>query len=496
MARFCKTKGKAPLVRALLALILFAPVAPTPFAIANEVPEIGKAFAHFSPEDEKLIGRTWLYNESSNLPILINAPLLQDYLNQFCQEMAGYTSLRNLDLKVILLADPSINAFAAPGGVLGINLGLLTSVEHEDELASVIAHEFAHLSQRHALEIIASARNRSALTYGSFLAGLGMLIAGNPAIGFAALFGGMANNANLTLDAVRLNEEEADSIAFDTMRNAGRNPSAALKLMERLYQQNRDGLLPVVFRSHPLSSQRITSLRNRALASSGSAYPATPQSEHNQFNFHVAQMVAGMHLTQNTREYVAQLKANKPRQLGMDKDAYQLGLAAVLNRLGEHQQALGLLEPLYTHNPLHQYTSAEYARALGATGKLETAGRILDQQLLLNPDNYLLNLVQIAYLKTRGDTAAAIALLERMTQRDSENLWLWNTLYQDYGKRQQIAKSHFANGHIHHLLGRNKLAISQFHLARQKTQDARLKAEALDAITTIKQYQSRLETLL
>ena len=419
----------------------------------DTIPEIGNTFAQLSPQDEKLIGRAWLYRESSQLPILLEAPLLYHYIRQLSQDIVSFADLSQVDLNIVLLQDSSINAFAAPGGVIGINLGLLQAVDNEDELASVIAHEFAHLSQRHSLEVIASGKNRAPLTLGTLLAGLSIIASGNVSLGLATVYGGLGNEANATVDSIRANEEEADSIAFTTMQKAGRNPGAGLRLMEKLFRKNSDGSLPSVFRSHPLSSERITAIRHRSLALQAEASQPVDAAKRDPFIFYTAKILSGMYLAAQPSDYAKDLTENDSQHFGVSAKAYAFSRAIVSSTIGNHDQALAAFAPLYATQPLHQYIGAEYAMALCRAGDFPQAQRVLSPILDLNPGNTLVLTAQTTCLKKQRKNQEAIVLLERMAQQNPESLWLWNTLQVDYGREGKIAYSHYANGESNYLLG-------------------------------------------
>jgi len=133
----------------------------TPIAMAEELPKLGDAAsAVVSPEQEYKIGRAWLRQLRAQAPI-IQDPMINDYLFNLVYKLASYSDITNPRLETVVLDSSEINAFAVPGGIIGLNGGLLLSAQTEDELAAVIAHELAHLSQRHFAREVERSRNTS-----------------------------------------------------------------------------------------------------------------------------------------------------------------------------------------------------------------------------------------------------------------------------------------------------------------------------------------------
>lgn len=219
-------------------------------------------------------------------PSYLDDPVLHTYVTDIVQALTTAAHARG-DLsdelherfawRVLLGRDTSINAFALPGGYMGVHLGLLAVVGSRDELASVLAHEISHVTQRHIARMIGQERRNLPLLIGSMV--LGALAAGsNPQAANALILGGQAAVMQSQLGFSRDMEREADRAGFNLLAPAGFSPQGAAAMFERLQQANRlndQGSWPYL-RTHPLSSERIADMQARI----PHGQPIAPTAEH------------------------------------------------------------------------------------------------------------------------------------------------------------------------------------------------------------------------
>ena len=217
-------------------------------------------------------------------------PVLGDYLAAIWQPLVA-SARRSGDLadelherfawRLFLMRDRSINAFALPGGYLGVHLGLLASANHPDELASVLAHELSHVSQRHISRMLAQQDRQTPWVLGAMILGaLAASASKNADIAQAAVVGGQAVAAQTQLNFSRDMEREADRVGYGVMTGAGFDGLGAVTLFETLQQAarlNDDGAFPYL-RSHPLTTERMADLRSRLLLGAPGAAGERPVS--------------------------------------------------------------------------------------------------------------------------------------------------------------------------------------------------------------------------
>ncbi|MFP4079738.1 MAG: M48 family metalloprotease [Ectothiorhodospira sp.] len=234
--------------------------------VRAELPDLGDpASALLSPSQEQALGRRLLREVRRSLP-LSQDPLLVNYVQSLGQRLVSHVpDGGHAHFRFLVVEDASVNAFAMPGGVVGINTGLMRTTRNEAELAAVIAHEIAHVTQRHIAQAH-TAGGRSDLASGlAILAGI-IASAYVPELGQAAIVGGMAGGAQARLNFTRAKEEEADRIGVTILADAEYAPEAMPDFFERMMQLGGPGAdaVPEYLRTHPVTQRRIAETRDRA----------------------------------------------------------------------------------------------------------------------------------------------------------------------------------------------------------------------------------------
>ena len=269
---------KQAVVAFLIATIsgVFAPVA---WAQANrsQLPDLGDNSELTSSAERRMGDR--IAREIYRDPDYIDDPVLLEYVLSVWQPLLAAARLRGdlpaeLDgrfaFEVMLGKDRSVNAFALPGGYLGLHLGLLAVVNNRDELASVLAHELSHVTQRHISRLISKQNAQTPWAIGAMI--LGVLAASKSAEAANALIvGGQAVAQQAQLNFSRDMEREADRIGFGVMAQAGFEPRGFVTMFDKLQQSNRlsdNGAFPYL-RSHPLTTERIADMQSRIPPSAG-----------------------------------------------------------------------------------------------------------------------------------------------------------------------------------------------------------------------------------
>ncbi len=257
---------------ALLALASHAPGhAQSPFRPSGALPSLGDN-SELAAAAERRIGdriAASIYRD----PDYIDDPVLMDYVQTIWQPLMTAARARGelsaeLDERfaweVFLIRDRSINAFALPGGYLGVHLGLMGAVTSRDELAAVLGHELSHVTQRHISRLITQQAKTTPWLIGAMI--LGALAASkSPQAASAAIVGGQAVAAQSQLNFSRDMEREADRVGIGVMLDAGFESRGVASMFEKLQQASRlndNGAFPYL-RSHPLTTQRIAEVQAR-----------------------------------------------------------------------------------------------------------------------------------------------------------------------------------------------------------------------------------------
>jgi predicted Zn-dependent protease len=237
------------------------------------LPDLGEISSQdLSPLLEQRLGRAIMV-ESRRDPAYIDDLDLRAYLNRIAQKLSAYAPGGGIDIEVFPVRDGSVNAFAMPGGFIGVNAGLVTSTRTESELAGVIAHEIGHVVQRHIARGLSAQKDTMVIMLASLLAALAASQAGGQGPEAALVIGqAMAVDAQMTFS--RAAEREADRTGFEMLKGAGFDPAGMVTFFGRMAQMSslNEGTGQVFARSHPLSLERMSDMQNRARELSASHY--------------------------------------------------------------------------------------------------------------------------------------------------------------------------------------------------------------------------------
>lgn len=428
-------------------------------ASADELPKLGDASSSvISAEQEYRIGRAWLRQLRAQAPI-IQDPLIHDYLYELVYRLASNSDLQNPQIEMVVIQSPDINAFAVPGGVMGLNGGLLLNARSEDELAGVIAHELAHLSQRHFARALERSQNTSWATLAALLASVAIAATAGGDAGMAALATTQAAAIESQLRFSRSNEQEADRVGMQTLARSGMNPGAMADFFEALQRSMRYyGTLPPEFLlTHPVTESRITDARTRA-----AQLPSRPNST--SLEFALMKMRAQILFAQDTNATILDLQTqrkNSPQIL----EAVEYGLACAYRKANQLDLALKNINQLVEYRPQRITYIATKAEILGQMGRYDEAATLLKGALKYSPDNFVLSTLYASSLIKIGQEEEAINILRyQLTQRETLPL-LWNLLAEAHGKSNDRLGVYQAKAEYYYLHGRTMSAIEQLQYA-------------------------------
>ncbi|MCZ6888228.1 MAG: M48 family metalloprotease [Gammaproteobacteria bacterium] len=425
-------------------------------ARSDALPELGDASsAIVSPEMERRLGEMLLKQIRSSLPT-VSDPILKYYTEIQLYHLAEHSQLKEVILNPILIDSPQLNAFAAPGGVVGINLGLYLKAEDIHEYSSVIGHELAHLSQRHFARGIEAQRRAS---LGQMVGFLGAVILAATAGSEAALAAASASQA-IALDGQlrysRGREQEADRIGMTTLVRAGLDPHGMGRMFERMQRSTRYSRRPPEFLlTHPVTESRISDARNHA-----AEYPRRPASESIEYQM----------MRARAQVYYADTPT---RAVGLARDRLDEGeharyaLAIALSRAGEHDEALATMIPLYTKYPGSILIIASYAELLIDARRTREAIDILTHQLVINPDNQPFAMLYARALTAEKRYVDAEEVLWRQTVVHGNDVDIWFELAEISGLAGDTIGVHRSRAEFFALMGAYQNAIQHLEYARR-----------------------------
>ncbi|MEX2130660.1 MAG: M48 family metalloprotease [Pseudohongiellaceae bacterium] len=447
-------KGKALLF--LASAFLFNSTAlPQP-----QLPSLGDRISGFvTMEEEYRLGRDFLRSIRRSTPT-ISDPLLNDYLENVTYRLASKSELKDHRLAFVVIDSKSLNAFAAPGGIIGVNTGLFINAETEGEFASVLAHEIAHVSQRHFARSVEEAQRTRVPQLAALLASVVIMATSDAEAGQAAVLATQGRAIENQLRFSRSNEAEADRVGIKTLYEAGYDPLTMATLFQRLSSLNRFGTRPPEFLlSHPVTESRIADSRGRA-----SRYPARPYYENPEYLIMRARVRT--HYADNKKAIITEYQTLLDQSSDeVQQDSNRYGLAMAYWEDGDYANAGRVLAPLLTKEPNRISYVVTQAEIFTAQNEPAMALEFLQRHLQINPGNHPLTMAYADALIESRNYHGAVRILEQHVLNRPEDDALWYLLAETQGQAGNISKVHQARAEYFVLIGDFRRAREQLEYA-------------------------------
>lgn len=377
---------------------------PRPAPHDLNLPQIGEpADSTLSPAQERQLGAR-VVSQLYAYEYILEDVEITDYLTNLGWRLAAASNTRPEHLEFFMVKDPRINAFALPGGYMGFNAGLLTASSSESELAGVVAHELAHVTQRHIAR--SAAQSGGLATFATWAAVLAAIIAGSadPDVVLAALAAGQTLSYQRQVSFTRAHELEADRIGIQTLAEAGFNPQGMAAFFQKLEQQSRlyGSGMPEMLRTHPVNTTRIAEANARAAAL---PTPAAPDSIEYALMRARTQVFAVAQPSNAVDAFSALIAA------GQDTPGNRYGLAFALSQLGQNRRALEVIQPVIDKHPRQPHLGLLQASLQFGNGDVDTALATYRKVLALHPRSAPVVLGYASMLITAGQPEKAREVL-------------------------------------------------------------------------------------
>jgi predicted Zn-dependent protease len=440
---------------------------------ASELPSLGDASsAIVSPQQEHQLGRAWLSLLRGQVSQLSD-PQLKDFVESSVYRLGETSQVQDRRLEFVLLDSPQINAFAAPGGIIGVNGGLFLYAQSEAEYASVMAHELAHLSQRHFARGLEAQQRMQLPVMAAMLAGIVAAAAGAGDVGIAAIASTQAAAIQEQRRFSRQNEQEADRIGLVNLEKAGYDPRAMPSMFERLMRQYRyDRKPPEFLLTHPVSESRIADTRNRAEQFNSGG---TQDSVRYQLMRARVQLIYEDTPGLAAKRFRAMLEENPKLE------AARYGLALAQIKSGQLKQARESLQPLLQNAPNDiAYNLAQVELDIAARQLADAQGRVERLQRLY-PSNYPLHQAGIDLLMKQGRTQDAERALDALLKNRPKDPDIWYQVAEVRGLTGNTIGLHQARAEFFALVGDFDQAIEQLDFAKRRATNNFQLASRIDA---------------
>jgi predicted Zn-dependent protease len=457
------TRGRLTAAGVAVALVL-APLPPAAIgpAAAQSLPDLGDVSqTNFSAAQERKLGQTIIRQLRAN-GAYINDPEVNDYLNELGHRLVAASRDVKQDFEFFGVPDPQVNAFALPGGYVGVHTGLILLTQTESELAAVLAHEITHVTQHHMARALSAQKDSMLMS----LAGLALAIlaargggasSGEPAS--AAIAATQALTIQNQLNFTRENEYEADRIGFQRLDAAGFDVTAMATFMERMQRAFRfvEGNAPTYLRTHPITYERIAEAQARA---QGHPYRQVASS----LDFHLVRALLRSYQG-DAKDAVAFFDDALAEHKYHTATAAQYGLVASLLREKDYARAKKELAKLEKLAPEHPMIDAMAGHVMLESGDVDGAIRRFEAGVNRYP-----NKMQLVYdypeaLLQAGRDADASRFVERQLARFPDDGPLQLLAARAYAAQNKQMLSHRHQGEYYAWQGNLKGAVDQLEIA-------------------------------
>jgi len=447
---------KIPMVYRFLLLLSFCTTVNVSFADnAIELPDIGDNAGNISPAEEYRTGEAVIRN-IRNAGGILDDPLIQGYLNELGYRLVA-SSESQQPFHFFLIKDHAINAFALPGGFIGVNAGLILATKTESELAGVMAHEVAHVTQRHFARRFEQGSS-SIPVIAAIIAAM-VLGSQNNEIGQAVLASVAAGSAQKQINFTRANEKEADRIGIQLLIDAEFNPNGMATFFSTMDKQARlyGDSIPEFLRTHPVNPARIADAEHRA-----KQFPNVLSTSSTTYYLLRTRLnaLASDDKVALLKNYTSILKQGNYQ----NKEATRYGYALALMENKKYAKALQQTRILLKKKPNLIAYNILKAQIETAARKYTTAIKTYKNVLKVYPGN---NTIQFFYAKTllqANKIQSAHKILQSQISTANKSPELYRMLAQTQARLKMPANSHQSLAEYYYLLGQTHNAINQLEI--------------------------------
>jgi predicted Zn-dependent protease len=440
------------MLRTLLALALaIQPV------MAADLPDLGEVSRqYFSDQEEQAMGRAIMRDVYAD-PRYLDDPEIETYLNQLGYKLVSVSTRNQREFNFFVVNDPSINAFAMPGGNIGVHTGLLLSAQGESELASVVAHEIAHVTQDHIARMVAS----QSQSYWPTMAALALALLAarsNPNVASAAIASTQAYSIQNQLNYSRDYEREADRLGYEMLTRGGYDPRGMSGFFNRLQRANRfyDSSAPAYLRTHPLTSDRISDMQARS-------EDAPYQQVEDSLDFQLVR--ARLRAQEDSPADAVRAARNVLKEKRYSNEtAARYGLATALMRARQFKEAETEVQKLLSGKPVHPMIQQLAARSALDAGQHGLALQRYQAGSEAHPGYRPLQYGHIGALLSAGRNNDALTQVDKQLALYPLDRRLWRLAAQTHAQLGHRLLSHRAQAEAAALSGNLIAAIEQISL--------------------------------
>ncbi|MEY3651504.1 MAG: hypothetical protein RLZZ351_869 [Pseudomonadota bacterium] len=441
------------LVYTILLISIFVPR-----VLADELPELGDiSQTILSPLQEKKIADQIMRDVMSSDEV-VGDPEIQDYIQNLGMRLASNGPDKTQSFNFFVVRDNSINAFAMPGGVIGVHTGLIIAAKNESELAGVLGHEIGHVVQHHLARMLAQQKNDSIIS----MAGMALAVLSaraNPQLATAAMTASSAGAVQKQLDYTRTHEREADRVGIDILEKSGFDTNAMAAFFETMQKGTRfvEGSAPSFLRTHPVTGERIADVRARVSQSRFRLLPYSPE-----FDYVRAKVMASLN---TPSQAIAMFKDNLKEKRYSSETAQHYGMAIAMIRMNDLDGASEQLSWLRSNAPKHAFFAMLAANIEVARDNPEQAAKAYKAGLSTYPNHRGLIHGYAQHLIRINQYEAAIKFVSEKLILFPNDPVLYELKSKSYAFLGKRLLSHQAQGEAYYYRYNLQRALEQMDLA-------------------------------
>lgn len=429
-----------------------------PAAHANELPDLGDVSATvLSPLQEQMIANQIMRDVMRSNQVSSDVEV-NDYIQNLGYRLAANGPDKRQQFNFFVVQDNTINAFAMPGGVIGVHTGLILAANNESELAGVLGHEIGHVVQRHLARMMAQQKQDYLLNLATM--GLALLAArSNPELGSGAMAAASGAAIQKQLDYTREHEREADRVGLQILDKAGFDTRGMVEFFNTMLKSSRfvDGSAPSFLRTHPLTTERITDVKSRV---ESMPYRQVPDSQ--EFQYIRAKLRASHG---SAAQAVSYFQETLSQQRYSNEAAEQYGLGVAFLRNNNIDGAAKQVEWLRKNAARHAYIETLAGSILVAQRKPAEVGKHYAQALNQFPNHRALIYGYAEHYLAMGQPDSALKLINEKQSAYPDDPYFYELMSQAYTAKGKNLLRHQAQGEAYYRRYNLQRALEQMDLA-------------------------------
>jgi beta-barrel assembly-enhancing protease len=400
-------------------------------------------FESLSTEKERQIGEEFFLELQSVYPISTD-PFVSSYINRLGHKLEAQLPPHPFQYRFFVLEDPSLNAFAVPGGYIFMYSGFIRMMDREGELAGVLAHEISHVYARHMARMMDESK---AVTIASLIGTLAAVFLGGPAAA-ALIVGAQAAGQSAMLKYSRDHEQEADDLGFKWLTKAGYDPIDMITSFKKLNKQRwfQGGTAPIYLSTHPHTDTRLVELANRVTMHEETLHP--PKCDDPEFHYFAVKVDA---ISGNPYLLLRRMTQGTIRE--PNNPVYLYGKALALAKLDRPEEAEATLQKGLTLDPRNYILQREMAIQYFDRNRYQQALPLLTRLSQTHSHDEVVLYYLGRIYQEQHQTGQALAAMERVQTLNPAFVEVYQSLGTLYGEDGQLGLAHYYLG-LHSLTAR------------------------------------------